>query len=94
MVRPARSAISSSLARCPSREATGNAASSRARRLRSLASALALAAVVGLLAAWQGGSAGGEVWTGYQACAAAAFAALLVAAKPSQTESGRGGRRR
>ncbi|MET9824312.1 hypothetical protein ABZ038_22335 [Streptomyces sp. NPDC006349] len=44
----------------------------------------ALAAVTGLLMAWQGSGAGGEVWVGYQAVAPLALAALLVAAAPAQ----------
>ncbi|MBX7554106.1 hypothetical protein [Streptomyces sp. NPDC004232] len=40
-----------------------------------------LAALVGGLMAWQGSSAGGEVWIGYQTAAPIAFAALLIAAK-------------
>ncbi|MFE9536761.1 hypothetical protein [Streptomyces sp. NPDC006691] len=41
-----------------------------------------LTALAGLLMAWQGSSAGGEVWMGYQSVAPLAFAALLVAAAP------------
>ncbi|WP_406365129.1 hypothetical protein [Streptomyces sp. NBC_01546] len=41
-----------------------------------------LAALAGLLMAWRGGSAGGEVWIGYQVAAPVALAALLVAATP------------
>ncbi|KUH36303.1 MULTISPECIES: hypothetical protein [Streptomyces] len=44
-----------------------------------------LAALAGLLMAWQGSSAGGEVWIGYQTAAPVALAALLVAANPTQT---------
>ncbi|MFF4097315.1 hypothetical protein ACFYYY_26710 [Streptomyces sp. NPDC001834] len=46
-----------------------------------------LAALAGLLMAWQGSSAGGEVWIGYQTAAPVAFAALLAAATPAQTTS-------
>ncbi|MFF2957955.1 hypothetical protein ACFVT1_03315 [Streptomyces sp. NPDC057963] len=46
-----------------------------------------LAALAGLLIAWQGGSAGGEVWIGYQTAAPVLLAALLVAAKPARTAS-------
>ncbi|MFF3911533.1 hypothetical protein ACFYZJ_37655 [Streptomyces sp. NPDC001848] len=42
-----------------------------------------LTALVGLLMAWQGGSAGGEVWIGYQTAAPVVLAALLMAAAPS-----------
>ncbi|MFJ3136581.1 hypothetical protein ACIRG8_17640 [Streptomyces sp. NPDC102359] len=42
----------------------------------------ALTALAGLLVAGQGGTAGGEVWIGYQAAASLAFAALLVKATP------------
>ncbi|MEU5030057.1 hypothetical protein [Streptomyces milbemycinicus] len=41
-----------------------------------------LATVVGLLLAWRGSGAGGEVWIGYQAAAPITLAALLVAAAP------------
>ncbi|MFJ4778139.1 hypothetical protein [Streptomyces sp. NPDC088762] len=41
-----------------------------------------LTALAGALMAWLGGSAGGEVWIGYQAAAPLAFAALLMAAAP------------
>ncbi|OIJ85998.1 hypothetical protein BIV25_42730 [Streptomyces sp. MUSC 14] len=41
-----------------------------------------LTALAGLLTAWCGGSAGGEVWMGYQTAAPLVFAALLVAADP------------
>lgn len=44
-----------------------------------------LAALVGALMAWQGSSAGGEVWIGYQTAAPIVFAALLIAAKPTRT---------
>ncbi|MFJ9673305.1 hypothetical protein ACIRP5_21260 [Streptomyces sp. NPDC101221] len=43
-----------------------------------------LATLTGLLLAWRGGTAGGEVWVGYQAAASVAFAALLIAAAPAQ----------
>ncbi|MEU9622396.1 hypothetical protein [Streptomyces sp. NPDC048155] len=46
-----------------------------------------LAALAGLLIAWQGGSAGGEVWIVYQTAAPVLLAALLVAANPAQTAS-------
>ncbi|MFC9154617.1 hypothetical protein ACFTT0_06475 [Streptomyces bauhiniae] len=46
-----------------------------------------LAALAGLLMAWQGSSAGGEVWMGYQTAAPLAFAALLVAAAPVRMAS-------
>ncbi|MER0447237.1 hypothetical protein ABR738_22255 [Streptomyces sp. Edi4] len=42
-------------------------------------------AAVGLLLARQSSTAGGEVWVGYQAAAAVAFAALLLAADPAPT---------
>lgn len=45
------------------------------------------AALAGLLMAWQGSSAGGELWMGYQTAAPLAFAALLVAAAPVRTAS-------
>ncbi|MFD9412061.1 hypothetical protein ACFWBN_34325 [Streptomyces sp. NPDC059989] len=44
-----------------------------------------LAALVGLLMAWRGSSAGGEVWIGYQTVAPIGFAALLAAATPTTT---------
>lgn len=47
----------------------------------------ALTALVGALMAWQGSSAGGEVWIGYQTAAPIAFAALLIAANPAQAAS-------
>ncbi|MFF0111459.1 hypothetical protein [Streptomyces prasinus] len=47
-----------------------------------------LATLTGLLMAWQGSSAGGEVWVGYQTAAPLVFAALLLAAAPGQTTSG------
>ncbi|GAA5046358.1 hypothetical protein [Streptomyces similanensis] len=47
-----------------------------------------LTALAGLLMAWQGSSAGGEVWMGYQTAAPIVFAALLVAAAPTQMTSG------
>ncbi|MCX5097149.1 hypothetical protein OOK36_52455 [Streptomyces sp. NBC_00365] len=46
-----------------------------------------LSALVGVLLAWQGSSAGGEVWIGYQTTAPIVFAALLAAANPAQTAS-------
>ncbi|PWJ07942.1 hypothetical protein DKG34_08865 [Streptomyces sp. NWU49] len=46
-----------------------------------------LTGLVGALMTWQGGSAGGEVWIGYQTAAPIAFAALLIAAKPAQIAS-------
>ncbi|MFI8350066.1 hypothetical protein [Streptomyces sp. NPDC085596] len=46
-----------------------------------------LTALVGALMAWQGSSAGGEVWIGYQTAAPIAFAALLITAKPARTAS-------
>ncbi|MFI1721377.1 hypothetical protein [Streptomyces sp. NPDC020489] len=42
-----------------------------------------LAMLAGLLVAWQGGTAGGEVWIGYQAVAPLALAAMLMAAAPA-----------
>ncbi|MDW6062938.1 hypothetical protein SAZ11_39190 [Streptomyces sp. FXJ1.4098] len=42
-----------------------------------------LAALVGLLMAWRGSGAGGEVWIGYQTAAPIALAALLMASAPS-----------
>jgi hypothetical protein len=47
----------------------------------------ALVTLVGLLIAWQGGSAGGEVWIGYQAVAPIAFVGCLLAAAPAQPAS-------
>ena len=44
-----------------------------------------LATLAGLLTAWRGGSAGGEVWVGYQTAAPIVFAALLAAATPART---------
>ncbi|MFH8371720.1 hypothetical protein [Streptomyces sp. NPDC018031] len=41
-----------------------------------------LTALVGLLMAWQDGSAGGEVWIGYQIVAPLVFAVLLLVATP------------
>lgn len=41
-----------------------------------------LAALAGLLTAWRGSSAGGEVWIGYQTAAPIVLAALLVTATP------------
>jgi hypothetical protein len=46
-----------------------------------------LSALGGALLAWQGSSAGGEVWIGYQIAAPIVFAALLAAANPAQTAS-------
>ncbi|KAA5827060.1 hypothetical protein ABT337_30230 [Saccharopolyspora hirsuta] len=43
-----------------------------------------LATLAGLLLAWSGSGAGGEVWIGYQAVASAVFAALLLAAEPER----------
>ncbi|WP_327148451.1 hypothetical protein [Nocardia sp. NBC_01329] len=40
-----------------------------------------LATIAGLLLAWQGSNAAGEVWIGYQAAGAIVFAALLVVAR-------------
>ncbi|MFB8003664.1 hypothetical protein [Nocardia sp. NPDC056000] len=40
----------------------------------------ALTAIAGLVLAWQGSSAGGEIWVGYQVIAPIAFAALLISA--------------
>ena len=37
-----------------------------------------LAALIGLLLAWQGGGAGGEIWIGYQVVAPLVLGALLV----------------
>ncbi|MFC7819683.1 hypothetical protein ACFUTR_34315 [Streptomyces sp. NPDC057367] len=45
-----------------------------------------LAALAGLLTAWQGSGAGGEVWVVYQAAAPIAFTAMLIAAAPAQTD--------
>ncbi|MFG3155210.1 hypothetical protein ACGF7W_24525 [Streptomyces sp. NPDC048219] len=42
-----------------------------------------LATLAGLLTAWRGSGAGGEVWVGYQAAAPVALAVLLVAAAPA-----------
>ncbi|MFI0737355.1 hypothetical protein ACH4PU_04455 [Streptomyces sp. NPDC021100] len=42
----------------------------------------ALATLAALLVAWRGGTAGGEIWLGYQAAAPLAFAALLTCAAP------------
>ncbi|RSS47363.1 hypothetical protein EF912_26705, partial [Streptomyces sp. WAC07061] len=41
-----------------------------------------LAALAGLLMAWRGSGAGGELWMGYQTAAPLTFAALLFAAAP------------
>jgi hypothetical protein len=48
-----------------------------------------LATLAALLTAWRGGSAGGELWVGYQTAAPVMFAALLVlaAATPARTTS-------
>ncbi|MFI6798788.1 hypothetical protein [Streptosporangium canum] len=47
-----------------------------------------LATLAGLLMAWQGSGAGGEVWIGYQTAVPIAFAALLVAATSVRPTSG------
>ncbi|MFF8916468.1 hypothetical protein ACF08M_24860 [Streptomyces sp. NPDC015032] len=47
-----------------------------------------LATLAGLLMAWRGSSAGGEVWIGYQTAAPLALVALLVTATPVQPTSG------
>ncbi|MFI5720942.1 hypothetical protein [Nocardia sp. NPDC051750] len=47
-----------------------------------------LATIAGLLLAWQGSSAAGEIWIGYQAAGSLALAALLVVAAPPMTGSG------
>ncbi|MFK4112166.1 hypothetical protein [Streptomyces sp. NPDC002176] len=47
-----------------------------------------LTALIGALIAWQGGSAGGEIWIGYQTVAPLVFAALLITAKPVRTTAG------
>lgn len=41
-----------------------------------------LTALAGLLTAWQGGGAGGELWIGYQTAAPVVFAVLLLTATP------------
>ncbi|MGE7386364.1 hypothetical protein ACQKM2_12900 [Streptomyces sp. NPDC004126] len=46
-----------------------------------------LAALAGLVMAWRGSGAGGEVWMRYQTVAPLAFAALLFAAAPARTVS-------
>ncbi|ALU96357.1 MULTISPECIES: hypothetical protein [Streptomyces] len=46
-----------------------------------------LAALVGLLMAWQGSAVGGEVWMGYQVIAPLVFAAVLIAAAPARLRS-------
>ncbi|MEU7989482.1 hypothetical protein AB0B56_31915 [Streptosporangium canum] len=46
-----------------------------------------LATLAGLLMAWRGSGAGGEVWIGYQTAVPIAFAALLVAAAPVRPTS-------
>ncbi|MEU9755217.1 hypothetical protein AB0D90_19090 [Streptomyces althioticus] len=43
-----------------------------------------LTALVGYLVARQGGTAGGEVWVGYQTAAPLVFAALLLKAAPAR----------
>lgn len=45
----------------------------------------ALASLAGLLMAWQGSTAGGEVWMGYQAAAPLAFIALLLTSASVQS---------
>ncbi|MFI7058138.1 hypothetical protein ACWDOR_28570 [Streptosporangium canum] len=47
-----------------------------------------LATLAGLLMAWQGSGAGGEVWIGYQTAVPIVFAALLVAAPSMRPASG------
>ncbi|MFD5099844.1 hypothetical protein [Streptomyces albidochromogenes] len=47
-----------------------------------------LAALTGLLMAWQGSRAGGEVWMGYQTGGPVVFAALLAAAAPTRVIPG------
>ncbi|MFD7887337.1 hypothetical protein ACFV3O_02360, partial [Streptomyces albidoflavus] len=47
-----------------------------------------LAALAGLLVAWRGGGAGGEVWMGYQVAAQAAFAGVLIAGGSSRRGPG------
>ncbi|MEU1706588.1 hypothetical protein ABZ478_14430 [Streptomyces sp. NPDC005706] len=44
-----------------------------------------LTALAGLLLAWRGSGAGGEVWVGYQTVAPLVFAALLVTSAPVRT---------
>ncbi|NEE30531.1 hypothetical protein G3M53_34440, partial [Streptomyces sp. SID7982] len=46
-----------------------------------------LAALVGLLMAWRGSTAGGEVWRGYQVIAPLVFTAVLIAAAPARLPS-------
>ncbi|MFI1757990.1 hypothetical protein [Streptomyces sp. NPDC020571] len=46
-----------------------------------------LATLAGLLMAWRGSSAGGEVWVGYQTAAPVVLAALLAAAADAQQRS-------
>ncbi|MEU8620644.1 hypothetical protein [Streptomyces sp. NPDC048623] len=46
-----------------------------------------LTALAGLLMTWRDGSAGGEVWIGYQTAAPLVFAALLSAATPVPSAS-------
>ncbi|MFF8951904.1 hypothetical protein ACF09I_24360 [Streptomyces sp. NPDC014940] len=67
----------------------------RRRRLRTYTllmiaydSGWTLTALTGLLVAWRGGGAGGEVWMGYQAVAPLVFAALLLASAPVPEASG------
>ncbi|OWA10884.1 hypothetical protein B9W68_13600 [Streptomyces sp. CS227] len=47
-----------------------------------------LAALAGLLVAWRGGGAGGEVWMGYQVGAQAGFAVMLIAGGSSRRGPG------
>ncbi|MFF5720226.1 hypothetical protein [Streptomyces buecherae] len=47
----------------------------------------ALATLAGLLVAWRGGTAGGEIWLGYQVAAPLALAALLVTAAPARPDA-------
>ncbi|MFE1151050.1 hypothetical protein ACFW42_28650 [Streptomyces albidoflavus] len=47
-----------------------------------------LAALAGLLVAWRGGGAGGEVWMGYQVVAQAGFAVVLIAGGSSRRGPG------
>ncbi|MFD4543020.1 hypothetical protein [Streptomyces bauhiniae] len=46
-----------------------------------------LTALTGLLMAWQGSGAGGEMWMGYQTAAPLVFGALLIAAAPVRMAS-------
>lgn len=57
------------------------------RLMTAYDSGWAVATLAGLLVAWRGSSAGGEVWIGYQTVAPLVLAALLVAAAPGQTTS-------